>query len=220
MRTLDRILQVNQAALATVEGNLLSAAAGCAVRSILVTSARPGEGRTTTAISLAWGLATEGRRRVALVDGCTENPGLHKPFGVEREPGFTDLVLGRVAETDVTREILTANLFLIASGARPPGPAGAGAGEPEAEAYARALEKLRDRFDYVVFDGEPVLTSSRASLLAGAFDGVVFVVECGRTKWQVLDLAREKIVRVGGNVLGVVLNKRKFYVPRLLYGRI
>ncbi|MBI4614784.1 MAG: CpsD/CapB family tyrosine-protein kinase [Planctomycetes bacterium] len=215
-RQLHRILQGNHAALQAVEGNLLSAAAGTIVKSIYVTSARPGEGRTTAAVSIASGLNADGRRRVVIVDGCPGAPELHEAFGVEREPGWTDLVLLRSALPDVLRPTQVANLSVIPCGAN-------GSGSPDAyetEAFSKALWKVRDAADYIVFDGEPALTSSHAPLLAGKFDGVVFAVECGKTKWQVLDLARDKIERVGGKVLGVVLNKRKYHVPRLLYGKV
>jgi Mrp family chromosome partitioning ATPase len=88
------------------------------------------------------------------------------------------------------------------------------------EALAKALAGWKEKFDYVVFDGDSAMASSEAVILAKQFDGVVFVVECEKTKWEVLELAKEKITNVGGNILGVVLNRRRFYIPRGLYGKI
>jgi Mrp family chromosome partitioning ATPase len=95
-----------------------------------------------------------------------------------------------------------------------------GSAAMESDVFAGKLKSLMARFDYVVFDGDSLLTSSNASMIVKHFDGVVLVVECERTKWEVLRLAREKVQNVGGNVLGVVLNKRRYYIPRGLYGKI
>ena len=82
------------------------------------------------------------------------------------------------------------------------------------------MASLRSRFDYVFFDTGPVLNSSDVALMARHFDGVIVVVECERTKWEVLELAKAKIVNVNGKILGVVLNKRQYYIPAGLYGKI
>ena len=211
-----RVVEKNQGALHSLEGNLLSAAGGHAPRSILVTSSRPKEGKTTCAISLACGLAGAGKGKVALVEGNLARPSLHRAFGLEAGPGLADYLSDGRGAAEFVQETDYANLSVM--------PCGADAAKLadlfDAEVFRAKLASLRKHFDYVVFDGASVLDSSEACLMAGHFDGVVLVVECERTKWEVLDVAKETVLQAGGKVLGVILNKRRYYVPKILYGSV
>jgi len=149
------------------------------------------------------------------VDGNQRAPKVHQCFGVEATPGLTDLLASRVDVADALRETEFERLSVLPYGV---GPGGGDGVKPEA--FGGVLRALAENFDYVICDGDSALGSSEATIMARYFDGVVFVVECERTKWEVLELAKEKIANVGGNVLGVVLNKRRFYIPRGLYGKV
>jgi protein-tyrosine kinase len=85
------------------------------------------------------------------------------------------------------------------------------------DALKARLGEVREQFDYVIFDGNSVFGSSEVVSFAKHFDAVVLVVECEKTKWEVLQMASEKIQKAGGDVLGVVLNKRKYYIPDSIY---
>jgi capsular exopolysaccharide synthesis family protein len=211
---LKRIVSLNNVELAAMEGNLLSAAKGAPVKTVFVTSCRRSEGKTTAAVALAHALATTGGARVLLVDGNQRAPKVHQYFEVEGAPGLTELLAGRAAEKDAFRATEFERLTLLPYGS------GEGTEGGRMEALAKALAGWKEKFDYVVFDGDSAMASSEAVILAKQFDGVVFVVECEKTKWEVLELAKEKITNVGGNILGVVLNRRRFYIPRGLYGKI
>jgi capsular exopolysaccharide synthesis family protein len=213
---LKRIIGLNNVELATVEGNLLSAAKGAQVKTVFVTSCRRSEGKTTTAVAVAHALATTGGAKVLLVDGNQRAPKVHQYFEMEASPGLSEVLAGKATIAAAMRATEFERLTVL--------PYGAGGGDTaesgRPEALAAALGSWKTQFDYVIFDGDSALASSGAVLAAKHFDGVVFVVECEKTKWEVLELAKEKIANVGGNILGVVLNRRRFYIPRGLYGKI
>jgi len=142
-------------------------------------------------------------------------PRLHELFEVAGSPGLTDLLLGSADDSQVMRDTEYDGLTVLPYGS---GSSAADAFKPET--LSQGLTNLKGKFDYVVCDGDSVIPSSDASVVAKHFDGIAFVVECEKTKWELLQAATEKIENVGGNILGVVLNKRRFYIPRGLYGRI
>lgn len=212
---LRAVVEANAAEFSTVEGNLLSAGGGREIKTVFITSSRPGEGKTVSAISTAYALSRSGGR-ILLVDGNLGNPTLHAVFGSPISPGLTDLLLGQAEEKDVLRATPYDNIWIMPRGSDLARSSEAVFSDP----FSRCLAQLRKDFDYVVFDADSVLTSSDACVLAKHFDGVLFVVECEKTKWQVLELAKEKIMNVGGNAIGVIMNKRRHYIPNMLYGRI
>lgn len=242
----QKILRDSKIELGTIQGNLLSAAGGAGVRTILVTSSRPGEGKTTTAAFLGHGLAQATQSRVILVDGNLRAPRLHQLFGAQNHPGLVDLLRGawqhgalegetradepvspfadtktalmkapvRISESLRCTEL--PNLWVLPCGSNPQENGYAF----DAGGIAVILRELTKRADYVIVDADSVLTSSETWVLGRIFDGILLVVECAKTKWEVLELTREKIAKVGGRVLGVVLNKREYYVPNALYARV
>ncbi len=213
-----RIIDQNQTGLATLEGNLLSASKGTDTKSIFVTSCRAGEGKTTTAFSLAHGLATNAGRSVVLVDASLKKPRLHSAFGLsETALGLTDLLAGDVSQEKALYSSDIPGLMIMPIGTGIP--AGNGAVLPDRKC-CEIVAQLTQEFDYVIFDGDSVFNSSNAALLSRCFSGVILTVECERTKWEVVRLAHEKIAAVGGNVMGVVLNKRVFHIPSGLYAKV
>ncbi len=213
---LKRILESGADEDFALEGNLLSAAKGGAVGTIYVTSSRAGEGKTTTAIKIATALSKNVTGRVLLVDGNTLNPQLHSIYSLNANPGLAESLQGGTDLQSTIQATKVSNLDVMVSGS-----SDSGSGDiNDSNTFAHKLAQLKQSYEYVIFDGTSVLSSSRACQIARHFDGVILTVECENTKWEVLDLAREKIDNVGGNVLGVILNKRRYYVPKALYGRI
>ena len=208
---LDKILKQSDS-LTSLQGSLLSAANGKGMRSLLVTSGRDQEGKSTIAIGLASALARQANARVLLVDGNFRRPALAGLFGLSEAPGLCEFLTG-ASEEQVIQKTDEPRLSLLTTGGN--------------GSIAELLTKLPERlnslyagFDYVIFDGASTLTSSAAVLLARHVDGVVLVAECEQTKWEILSLCKEKLARLGGTVLGVVLNKRQFYIPGALYGKV
>jgi len=211
-----RILDQNRGEISALEGNILSAAKGKEIKSIFVTSCRPGEGKTVSAVVVANALSEAANARVLLADVNLRSPKVHDLFGVESTPGLTDLLLSRKSEDEAIKGTEYPRLSILPCGT--PQENLSDAFKPDT--FAQKLASLRSKFDYVLCDGESVLSSSLVPMIARYFDGIIVIVECEKTKWEVLDLAKEKIANVGGNVLGVALNKRQYYIPRGLYDKI
>lgn len=212
--SLKQVLMANLGALAGVQGSLVSAAQNREVRSILVTSPNRHEGKTFTAIGIAYALANHANAQVLLVDANFSDPKLHEHFGVPRQPGFSDFLTTDVGLEDVVCQTDSPSLLVM--------PQGSGTATlfdvTRANTFAAKLASLRDKFDYVICDGSAIFSSSDASLIAAHFDGVVVVVECEHTRWEVGQDAKERLAKAGGRILGVVLNKRQFYIPQAFYG--
>src|SRR4029453_15104045 len=93
-------------------------------------------------------------------------------------------------------------------------------GRREVEALGQMLAELGSTHDYVVVDGSDCSRSSDVSQVARVFDAVVLVIECEKTSWEVVQQAADGVRKSGGRLLEAVLNKRRYYIPRRLYGKV
>lgn len=170
--------------------------------SLLVSSARPAEGKSTTAYAVALNFARVGRR-VLLVDGDLRNPSMHRVVGVENDRGMSNLLSGSAELSSVVQRTAQENLFFIPCGPLPPNPAELWGGDR----LKQFLAEARNSFDHVIFDGPPVLGFADAPLLAAAVNGVLFVLESrGTRRGQARGALRR--IRVGrAHLLGAVLTK-------------
>lgn len=170
---------------------------------LLVTSAQPQEGKTTSLANMGVSLAQAGKR-VLLVDTDLRRPALHEHFQLPNEVGLTNLLLEREASVEhVIQRTTVDGLHVLTSGRLPANPAEV-LSFPETAAL---LEQLRPLADYVLLDSPPVLSVADASILAQTTDGVLMVVEMGKTRTDVFQRAVAALEGVKANVLGVVLNK-------------
>jgi protein-tyrosine kinase len=184
------------------------------VETLLVTSCHDGEGKTVSSMVMAYALASEAERRVVLIDGNPAAPRLHEMFRVPLSPGFADLVCGGANVRDVLHQTEMPNLSMISFGSK--AYSWLAWSRP---AYLRErFAELKDQFDSIIFDGASIYGPVDSAVFAGAFDGVAIVIECEKTRWEVLQSANERLEKVGANILGVIMNKRKLYIPKGLYG--
>lgn len=188
--------------------------AGAAV--LYVSSSFRGEGKTTAAVQTACGLARDGRYKVLLVDASTAAPALHRVFQCSNRSGLTDLLYGGAAPLETVLPTDVRNLSLMPHG-RGPGDAPPAFSEPR---QRERFDRLRHDYDVIVLDGETILDTPAAVQTAACADGILLVVRCEHTKWEVVDQVLKKAAKRGTPVLGIILNRRKFYIPRLLYGKI
>jgi protein-tyrosine kinase len=215
-REIARIIKENSAELTSLSGNLLNAARGQDVRTLLVTSSHPGEGKTVSAVSIASTLAAHVHSQVALLDANFYAPRLHELFRIRSAPGLSDVLVDGLSCRKVLHETDQQNLRVVPAGT----PLAGYIGNHEAVALKQVLAELRTDFDHVVVDGCHFFDSSTVAVLANLFDGVVFVIECEKTNWEVVQQVTESLKTVGGKVLGAVLNRRRYYIPGKLYGKI
>jgi capsular exopolysaccharide synthesis family protein len=180
--------------------NLLFAQA-TPLKSLVVTSATPSEGKTTTSTNLSVTYAQQGLK-VVLVDCDLRRPRVHHVFGVERSPGLSELILGYAALDAVLLETPVENLTVVPSGTPPPNPAELLGGPRMRE----LLAELGTRFDVVILDSPPMLLAPESSVLAVHVDGVVLVVRAGATHRGAVRDAAQQVRTVGANLVGGVLN--------------
>jgi len=184
--------------------NIEFATAHAPIRTLVVTSSGPVEGKTTTAANLAVALAQAGKR-VILVDTDLRRPTLHKLFGVSNRLGVSTALLqenlsgvaSQIVETGVE------NLFLLPSGPLPPNPADL----LQSSQMVALVEELKTLADIVVFDSPPVLAVADATLLARLCDGALLVVLSDSTRTGVLKQAYERLHQSGARLMGTVLNR-------------
>ncbi|HEY7065768.1 MAG TPA: CpsD/CapB family tyrosine-protein kinase [Chloroflexota bacterium] len=171
------------------------------LRTLLVTSAGPNEGKSTTLANLAVVMAEAGKRVLA-VDCDLRRSSLHTLFDLENTRGFTSLFLDEGVDPPPIQDTAVPNLRVLTSGPPPPNPSQV-LGSPK---MARVLETLRAAADVVLFDAPPVLAATDATLLATQVDGVLLVVDAGATRRDLARRARAQLEKVNARLLGVVLN--------------
>ncbi len=171
------------------------------LRSLLVTSPGPGEGKSTTLANLAVVMA-EGGDRVLAVDCDLRRACLHTLFELDNTRGLTSLFLSKDPGALPVQDTAIPNLQVLTSGPLPPNPSQL-LGRPD---IGRVLDILREAADVVLFDAPPVLAITDATLLAARVDGVLLVVDAGATRRDLARRARAQLERVNARLLGVVLN--------------
>jgi capsular exopolysaccharide synthesis family protein len=192
---------------------ILLSCAGDAPKVLLVTSALPQEGKTTTSINLAIVLAQQGRR-VLLVDGDLRRPSIHRSFGFRSTPGLSEALAGREKLDRIIHQTSTLpNLFIVPAGSTPPHPAEL----LSSTVFTSFLQQWRQEFDHVVIDTPPVLSVTDAVLLSVISDRVVIVIRAGKTTRTALRRSRALLGQVQANVLGVVINAVDLSSPDYYY---
>ncbi|MCW2919509.1 MAG: Non-specific protein-tyrosine kinase [Actinomycetia bacterium] len=171
------------------------------VRSVVVTSALPGEGRSLTACNLAIALAQAGKN-VILVDGDLRKPQVARHFGLKGTAGLTSLLVGQVALEHVLYPLDGMSLSVLPSGPIPPNPSEL----LGAHSMHRILEELHGRADLVVIDAPSLLPVADAAILAQICDGAVLVTHYGQTSREQVRRAAEQLRAVDARLLGTVLN--------------
>ncbi len=173
-----------------------------APKTLMVTSAGKGEGKSTTAANLAIALAQDAKK-VALVDGDLRRPSVHRQIGIPNNAGLTNAIVSGAPLADVTLDIGIENLSVITAGPIPPNPAEL----LDSARFSRIMEELRTIYDIVVFDAPPVLGVADASVLGGKVDGVVLVLASGEVERRAARRVVQMLAQARANVLGVMLNK-------------
>jgi polysaccharide biosynthesis transport protein len=169
---------------------------------ILVTSALPGEGKTTTAVNLGATLTSLGSK-VVIVDCDMRRPSCHRSLGVQNSPGFVQCLTGRVALREAILAVPgVANLSVIPCGPIPPNPAEILSSPLAGE----LLRKLRGEFDYVLVDSPPLLSVADSRILATVTDAAVLVARAFETPYDIVRRARALLYSADARILGVALN--------------
>ncbi|MGA7683459.1 MAG: polysaccharide biosynthesis tyrosine autokinase [Terriglobales bacterium] len=193
--------------------SLLLSNLGAPPKVVLVTSARPQEGKTTTSINTAIVLAQKGVR-VLLIDADLRRPSVHKTLGMGPRSGLSNVLTGSATlqQTVVASPVLP-NLFILPAGSPPPNPA-----ELLASAHMRdLLIELREQYDHIVIDTPPTLSVTDAVVLSPRADATILVIRSGQTTKQALRRSRDILMQVNAHVAGVLLNAVDLTSPDYYY---
>jgi len=193
--------------------SLLLSSLGAPPKIIMVTSALPQEGKTTTSINTAVVLAQKGVR-VLLIDADLRRPSIHKTLGMGPRSGLSNILTGSsTIEQAITRSSILPNLFVLPSGTPPPNPA-----ELLASSNMRdALNKMREQYDHIVIDTPPSLSVTDAVVLSPRADAVMLVIRSGQTTKQALRRSRDVLTQVNARLIGVLLNAVDLSSPDYYY---
>jgi capsular exopolysaccharide synthesis family protein len=195
-----------------IRTNVLFSRIDQSLGAIVVTSTLPGEGKTTTSSNLAVVMAQAGFS-VILVDGDFRRPSLHKVFGIQRNRGLGNLILANNTEAEVLIETNVPNLRLLCSGPTPPNPSEL----LGSTAMDRVMRRLKELSDVLIIDTPPIGAVTDATVLGANADGVILVVERGRTPVEAIKRSLETLRKVGIDPMGVVLNKAMATDPYYSY---
>ncbi len=172
------------------------------IRMILVTSASPSEGKSITAANLAVTMAQAGYR-TTVVDCDLRKPTQHKVFGISNDVGLTNALLAHADLSSFIRPTRVENLRVLTTGPLPPNPAEL----LGSRSMTDLLTMMQKESDVIVIDSPPVLAVADAAILSRISDGVILVVDSGKTKRESALRAKEALEQTAARLLGIVLNR-------------
>jgi len=175
------------------------------VRTLLITSPAPGDGKTTLASNIASAMAQAGNR-VILLDCDFRKPTQHRIFELEKRIGLSNVLAGEVSIEQATQAVKVPGLHVVPCGPIPSNPSEI----LNSQGFADLLAGLAEKYDQVVIDSPPVLPVTDARILAACCDGVILALRAEKTTRPAGLSARDQLQSVGGRILGVVVND----VPR------
>ena len=171
------------------------------IRCIMVTSASPGEGKSTTTANLAVTYA-QSDKQVLVIDSDLRKPTMHHTFSVSNRMGISNILTGQSSSKDVIIETGIPNLFLLPSGPIPPNPSEMLASKRMKDLIAELLH----HFDYIIIDTPPALAVTDAQIVSTLCDGVLLVIDSESVKSGPALKAKSNLDHVQARILGVVLN--------------
>jgi len=178
-------------------------------RTLMVTSAERGEGKSLFSLHFSLVLAYHLPRRVLLLDGDIRRPVQHTVFQAKKSPGFSDLLMGEATVQDVVQPTKVKNLFFL--------PAGDVGGRPSrlfgSHRVRSAVEQIQQVYDVVILDSPPVVPVSDPLHFLEAVDGVLYLVMAGQTSRELSKRGIDILNSAGANILGVVANNLAEVLP-------
>ena len=184
-----------------IRTNLMFAGADKPLRTLLLTSSLPREGKTLCCVSLGTVLAKSGAKTL-IIDCDLRRPRIARAFGISATIGLTNVLVGEVSLDDAIRSSEVENLSVLPAGPTPPNPAELLNGQH----FRKLLAEVGSRFDRVLIDSPPAVPVTDPAILATLVDGVVLIVRHGKTPREAATRAASHMLDVGGHIVGVVLN--------------
>ncbi|MBS1791858.1 MAG: polysaccharide biosynthesis tyrosine autokinase [Acidobacteria bacterium] len=198
--TLDQLSSVVEA-YRMLRTSVLLSAAGNPPKTILFTSGQPGEGKTTTAINTAISLSQLGAS-VLLIDADLRRPTVHRVFKMGQSQGLSTYLSRQVEIDPLVSKLWVQNLSVLPCGPIPPNPAEL----ISSERMRLLLKELGEKYDHILIDSPPLINVTDPVILSTMVDGVILVVQAGRSTRDIVRRARQELGSVGAKIFGVVLN--------------
>ncbi|WP_082677146.1 CpsD/CapB family tyrosine-protein kinase [Bacillus sp. FJAT-29937] len=173
-------------------------------RMIMITSSSPGEGKTVTTANLAIVFAQQGKK-VLLIDADFRKPKVHEVFKKNNFIGLTTILIKQIPLMEAIKETKINNLYILTSGPITPNPSEL----LSSKSMGNVLAAIRKEFDFIIIDTPPVLPVTDAQILANQCDGVILVIDHGKTKFEHAEKAKNLLLNVNAKILGAVLNNTK-----------
>ncbi len=194
--------------------NFLSLNKGKPPRTVVMTSALHGEGKTVTALNLAIAMSqTVNKPKILLLDADLRRGRMAKYLGVEQDIGLSDVLNGKANLSDVMFKIDLENLTFVASGTVPQNPSELLA----SDRMTHVLAEVRSRFDYVFIDTPPIIAVTDSGIVGAYTDGVLMVVQAGRTQRGIVNRASELLYQAHAKLIGHVLTNIEYHLPEYIY---
>ena len=172
------------------------------IKSLLVSSSQPGEGKSTTTANLAIAFA-QLRKKTLLVDADLRKPVQHNVFGHPRGPGLSEYLIGEVSDLEsIILPTKVDNLSIITAGGLPPNPSEL----LGSNAMSQLVDRLESEWDMILFDSPPIVAVTDASMISSELDAIVLVVKACQTERSAVDRALDTIRNVQAPLIGAILN--------------
>lgn len=188
-------------ALRNIRTSIIFSAPPDTLKSILIASALPKEGKSTISLNLAIAISSDGSRTL-LVDGDMRRPNLHKMLGVKNAFGLSNYLTSKISLDNVIQDTKFSNLKFIPCGPIPPNPSELFGSYRMKE----LLDEAKQRFDRILFDGAPIFGISDSVVLAKSLDGVIQVIRFGKVPWDVANKSKQRLQDLGVKITGVIIN--------------
>lgn len=186
----------------TLRTNIQFSSFDSRVKTIVITSSGPSEGKTTVSCNLAISIAQTGKRTV-LLDCDMRKPKIHRVFGISNLLGFSDILIGETNFCEVANKTEIDNLFIIPSGTTPLNPAEL----LSSVRMKKFLDAICEAYDCIIIDTPPIVMFTDAQILAQRVDGSLLVIASGQTEKSSILKAKELLDKVEAKIIGVVINK-------------